>query len=37
MICKFTAGTAANHPQNNEFAGKAQMPEVLGGVLTQSL
>jgi hypothetical protein len=37
MIRKFTAGTAANLPQNKEFAGKAQMLEVLCGVLTQSL
>jgi hypothetical protein len=37
MIRKFTAGTEANHPNNKEFAGKAQMLEVLCGVLTQLL
>jgi hypothetical protein len=33
----FTTGITANRPQSKAFAGKAQMPEVLCGVLTPIL
>jgi hypothetical protein len=37
MTTKFQEGFWATVPYKNRFAGKAQMPEVLCGVLTQSL
>jgi hypothetical protein len=37
MIIKIKKGFSANVPYKNGFAGKAQMPEVLGGVLIVTL
>jgi hypothetical protein len=34
MITEFRNGLSANRPENKWFAGKAQMSEVLRGVLT---